>query len=407
MWCSGKQGAWVRAEPGCSPDDLDLRIVLPSQVFGGAERTVLNLLEGMARLPTQPRVTLYGHAGMLRPHLAGREGVAVVDVSDWGLGTALRGLRSTRRDARVLADHVAKHRDRDAKTVVLGFLHYGAAMAVWMRRFLAGQPRLSVIASPRGPSCAGIPMISANRYIRFLLHTHVALAGRWCDAVVVPSQGMREELVARYHAQPKRVMAIANSYPTVADGIWQSQAARMLRGKTAGFRFVMATRLSAEKNILLALDAFARHAPSHPNDSFTIVGDGPARTEVEAKIAAHGLAQRVRLQPFEREPFELIAQHDVYLHTCLIEGFGNSMIEALAVGVPVIATDCDFGPREIVIQGINGLLVPKHDVGAFAQAMADIQKLPPERLRAAARDSAQIYSNFAMAARYVDVFCRA
>ena len=101
-----------------------------------------------------------------------------------------------------------------------------------------------------------------------------------------------------------------------------------------------------------------------------------------------------------------MAQHDVYLHTCLIEGFGNSMIEALAVGVPVIATDCDFGPREIVMQGINGLLVPQHDVAAFARAMADIKTLPTERLRVAARDSAQIYSNFVMAARYVDVFCR-
>ena len=102
-----------------------------------------------------------------------------------------------------------------------------------------------------------------------------------------------------------------------------------------------------------------------------------------------GLAQQVRVQPFQREPFELVAQHDVYLHTCLIEGFGNSMIEALAVGVPVIATDCDFGPREIVMQGINGLLVPQHDVAAFARAMAEIKTLPMERLRMAARDSAQ------------------
>lgn len=397
----------MKAEPRCSPHELDLRIVLPSQVFGGAERTVLNLLEGMARLPTQPRVTLYGHADMLRPHLAGREGVAVVDVSDWGMGTSLRGLRSTRHDARLLANHVAAQRDRTAKTVVLGFLHYGAALAVWMRRFLAAEQRLSVIASPRGPSCAGIPMISSDRYIRFLLHAHMALAGRWCDAVIVPSQGMRQELVTRYHGHPDRVVAIANSYPTVADGIWHAQAARVARPAEAGTRFVMATRLSAEKNILLALEAFARHAPSHPEDTLTIVGDGPARAEIEATIAAHGLARQVQVQPFQREPFELIAQHDVYLHTCLIEGFGNSMIEALAVGVPVIATDCDFGPREIVMQGINGLLVPKHDVAAFARAMADIKTLPTQGLRVAARDSAQIYSNFVMAARYVDVFCRA
>ena len=64
----------MKAEPSCSPHQLDLRIVLPSQVFGGAERTVLNLLEGMARLPTQPRVTLYGHADMLREAVDGRSG---------------------------------------------------------------------------------------------------------------------------------------------------------------------------------------------------------------------------------------------------------------------------------------------------------------------------------------------
>ena len=111
MALSGTAQAMRKRCPQCLAslqDDLGAqamqgtRIVLPSQVFGGAERTVLNLLEGMARLPTQPRVTLYGHADMLRPHLAGREDVAVVDVSDWGMGTSLRGLRSTRHDARLL-----------------------------------------------------------------------------------------------------------------------------------------------------------------------------------------------------------------------------------------------------------------------------------------------------------------
>lgn len=393
------------------PDQIDLHVVLPTRVFGGAERTIANLLEGMALLPSAPSVTIYGDPALLRPHVPQGLAVAWVDITVWPVGTALQTLRGTRADAARLAAHVAAQRRPGRKTVVLCMLHYGVGLAVWMRRALRHQPDTRVLASPRGPSVLGIPMITPHRWQRWLLHGHVAAAGRWCDGVIVPSDGMRRELLRRYRARADRVWAVPNSYPTRLDDAW---AQRQCAGSgaddatplTGGVRFVMASRLSGEKAIGWAIAAFARHAAAHPRDTLTVIGDGPDRPLLQADVAARGLQDRVRLQPFAQDPFGAMAQHDVYVHTCLLEGFGNSMVEALALGLPVIATDCDFGPRHIVWPGINGWLVAPGDEAALADAMAAVHRWPMDRWRRAARASALNYTSFAMAARYVDIFAR-
>lgn len=396
-------GSGGRSNPGA----VDLVVLLPSRVFGGAERTIVNLIEGIARLPASPRVTVCAHADMMAPHLSPFPGVELVDTSTWGLGSTLSGLRSVRRDAAMVAERLLSLRDGQRKTVVLCFLHYGAAMAVWLKRQFRGNDTIKVVASPRGPSVGGIPMITHLPSLRRLWHLHMALAGRWCDAVVVPSEGMKHELEGVYWAPRQRVHAIANSYPSVLDDVWQTRVARGLAcAPGAPTRFVMATRLSSEKNIDLAVRAFAIHHQHHPADSMTIMGEGPAYAEIEALVASQGLTGHVVLEPFHAAPFQRMAEHDVYVHTCLIEGFGNSMLEALALGLPVIATDCDFGPRQLVMPGINGLLTPVCDASALAQAMADIKAMPSEALKNAARESSRAYSNFLMAVRYVDLFCR-
>lgn len=391
----------------CLPDAIDLVIVLPSRVFGGAERTIINLIEGMGQLPASPRVKVCAHADMLKGHLAPYPGVELIDISDWGLGSTLSGLRSVRRDAAILGGQLRKLQDGNRRTVVLCFLHYGAAMAVWLKRQVRGIDNIKIVASPRGPSVGGIPMITHQPALRRLWHAHMALAGRWCDAVVVPSVGMQQELVKVYWAAEQRVHAIANSYPTVLDSVWHAKEASALNPlPDAPVRFVMATRLSSEKNIDLAVRAFAVHHQRHPHDSMTIMGEGPAYAEIDALIRMLGLSDHLLLELFHPQPFLRVAEHDVYVHTCLIEGFGNSMLEALALGLPVVATDCDFGPRQLVMPGINGLLAPVCDPAALAQAMHDIKQMPLGAVKRAARESSRAYSNFLMAVRYVDLFCR-
>lgn len=389
-----------------TPEAVDLIIVLPSRLFGGAERTVTNLIEGMAQLPASPRVTVFAYSDMFAQHVPPDNRVTLVDMAPWGLVGRLQGLGAVRGDAAKVADQVLRHSDPTRRTVVLCFLHYGAAMAVWIKRRLKAQPHLRVVASPRGPSVGGIPMITLDRRERWLWHAHMVMMGRTCDAVVVPSEGMRQELVAHYRAKADRVVAVPNSYPRVLDGVWRNKLPRVKAETGELTRFVMATRLSGEKNIELALQAFALHRVAYPHDTLTIIGEGPSREALQAYIDGQGLAGQVRIEGFDPQPFEAVARHDVYVHTCLIEGFGNSMLEALALGLPVVATDCDFGPRQVVLPGVNGLLVPMCDARALADGMAAIKQLPAVRLKLAARESALAYTNFLMAARYVGLFCR-
>lgn len=389
-----------------SPDAVDLIIVLPSRLFGGAERTVTNLIEGMGHLPCSPQVTVFAYADMLAPYVPAHTNVVLVDMAPWGLVGALKDLRSVRQDAATIATHIAARKAAGRKTVVLCFLHYGAALAVWIKYRFVRDSMVRVVASPRGPSVGGIPMITLNPRERWLWHAHIALIGRCCDGVVVPSDGMRLELIERYRAKPANVAAIPNSYPRALDDIWARKAGSVQADTRPLTRFIMATRLSGEKNIGLALKAFALHLAAHPEDTFTIIGEGPARAELQGFVSARGLAQQITLLAFHPQPFEVMAQHDVYVHTCLIEGFGNSMLEALALGLPVLATDCDFGPRQLVMPGVNGLLVPMCNAHALADGMGAIKGLPAVRVKLAARESAMAYTNFLMAARYVNVFCK-
>jgi glycosyltransferase involved in cell wall biosynthesis len=97
---------------------------------------------------------------------------------------------------------------------------------------------------------------------------------------------------------------------------------------------------------------------------------------------------------------------DFYVHTCLLEGFGNSMVEAMACGLPVIATDCPFGPREIIEDGYNGKLVSMDSVEALRDAIILLVENPAERKRLSANALKSVvrFDVSHMVERYKEIF---
>ena len=131
---------------------------------------------------------------------------------------------------------------------------------------------------------------------------------------------------------------------------------------------VAAGRLSPEKNFTSLLDAYAQ---SQARESFKllILGEGSERATLEQHIKDKGLEQRVILPGFMRNPYPYIHKSRCLVLSSLHEGFPVILIEALGLGRPVISTDCETGPREIIVQGENGLLVPINDVAALSDAL--------------------------------------
>lgn len=145
------------------------------------------------------------------------------------------------------------------------------------------------------------------------------------------------------------------------------------------WRLFQACRLIPKKGLDTALRAFARFAANHPRAAFVIAGEGPLLGELKALAAELGIARRVRFTGFlsHKALQEALAQAHLFLHPSEIgpggnrEGVPNSMLEAMATGLPVAATR-HGGIPEAVEEGVSGFLVAERDEFALAQALEKI-----------------------------------
>lgn len=138
-------------------------------------------------------------------------------------------------------------------------------------------------------------------------------------------------------------------------------------------RVVLAVgRLAEEKGFEQLLTAFGVLAPQYPEWELVILGEGLEREALEQQRERLGLNDRVHLPGRVGNLSDWYARADLYVMSSRFEGFPNTLVEAMAMGCPVIATDCESGPREIIRDGQNGLLVPVEDDNALAQALLNL-----------------------------------
>ena len=146
--------------------------------------------------------------------------------------------------------------------------------------------------------------------------------------------------------------------------------------------------LRPHKGFDVLVSAFARVSAEFPEWGLRIHGGGAERHRIRSVIEEHGLYERVHLMgPTERLPWEL-AKGAVFALPSKREPFGNVLVEAMSLGLPVVSADCDHGPRNIITSGKEGLLVPPGDAGAMADALRTV--LGDPRARRAMGEAARI-----------------
>ncbi|MBL8250537.1 MAG: glycosyltransferase [Candidatus Competibacter sp.] len=167
--------------------------------------------------------------------------------------------------------------------------------------------------------------------------------------------------------------------------------------------FVAAGRLVPLKDfptLLQAFDRVRRRVPAR----LLVIGEGPERDALLALRARLGLDEAVEFPGFFADPLPLFARAAALVVSSQFEGFGLTLVEALACGTPVVSTDCPTGPSEILERGAYGRLVPVGDADALARAMLDTLNESPDRDRL--RQRAQEYTLAAVVARYLALFDR-
>ena len=208
---------------------------------------------------------------------------------------------------------------------------------------------------------------------------------RRASAVVATDPVIAEWLSAR----GAKAISIHNPLLTPAAPISTKQDARR--------RVVTMSRLSSEKRVEWLVRAFASIAGEYPDWDLEIYGTGPQRNFLEHLAEDLAPPGRITVCGFTDDPYGVLAGAEIFVSASWIEGFGNSIWEAMACGVPVIAVDAGPSIGRLVRHGVDGLVVPGDGVPELADALARLMKDDEERKEFAAR-APQIVERFSMQA---------
>jgi glycosyltransferase involved in cell wall biosynthesis len=199
-----------------------------------------------------------------------------------------------------------------------------------------------------------------------------AVLVRLASSVTAPSADMARFLRRTLRAPASRVRHIANGIP-LPQGPVRADELRPVR------HFVTVGSFSPRKAVPLLVQAFAPIAARWPDARLTLVGDGPDRPRAEAVIAALGLQDRVRITGYRTDVGAYLAEADAFVLPSVNENLPLALLEALALGLPSVATAVGGVPE---VTGDDGaLLVPPLDAPALARAMGRLAENP--RLAAA------------------------
>ena len=376
---------------------MRLLILHLAVVFGGAERTTSNLLTHLNRDIVR-HVTLASPEA-LRDLLPARID-AFIDTAPHLRHRWFNSPRDLLSDARVCSELL-----REAKPdIVLGMMHYSAALAVLGTR-LARLP-IKTVGSYRGPAYEHMRRYEHGIRRRIFLHTAIGGTARLADRLIVPSEGTARELRGRFLGSKARTIVIPNGIDNASVSLAATEPAPGLERLPENLPLLcVAARLSIEKDLDLLLEAFRRLQATHPA-TLVVVGDGPDRGALESQVMAWGLRERVAFVGHRENVYPYIHRADLYVHTCQFEGFGYTMLEAMACGTPVIATDCPYGPREVIGDNRFGVLVPGNNADALAAGIANLLDHPGRRLALSELGQARArqLSIARMAAHYEAVF---
>jgi glycosyltransferase involved in cell wall biosynthesis len=204
------------------------------------------------------------------------------------------------------------------------------------------------------------------------------LALAQADRIICQSSDMAQDL---RHLGVKPPITVIGNPVEIAEVARQAVPAASLPGRPA---LLGVGRLTPQKGFDVLLDAMAVVRQEHPEAVLSIAGDGPDRTNLSERARQLGIESAVNFLGFIGNPYPLMAGADLFVLASRYEGFPNVCLEALAVGKPVVATDCPGGTRDVVVPGTTGWLAQPENAADLARVIAQALAESPRRDRARA-----------------------
>ena len=327
-------------------------LFLPSLAGGGAERVLVDLAEGFAKRKQDVDLVLATAEGPYLKSLS--KNVNVVD-----LGTK-RTLTALPRLVRYLR--------RNRPRAMLSTLEHANIIAVFAR-MLARVPTKVVIREAISTSQASIDLSPPAAF------TAVNLMKQFypkANSIVAVSEGVASDMVETLGVKREKIEMILN--PVLTERVftlareplehpWFTEDAK----KDTPVLLTVG-RLTQQKDFPTLLEAFAK-VRQQRHLRLVMLGEGEDRDMLESLASDLGITEDIDMPGFVDNPFQYMANASIYILSSVAEGLPNALIQAMALGRPVVATDCPSGPREILEDGKYGKLIPMQNAGAMAKAI--------------------------------------
>lgn len=357
-----------------------ISILMPHLHGGGAERVAVNLANSFSQRGYVVDMVLLSATGQFLAELLPE--IRVVDLK-------VKRLRET-------LFPLVKYFRQSRPAAALACMWPLTVTALWART-LARMPMRLVVAEHTTWSRSEI---LSRRGVGWQVRTSMHHFFPKADGIVTVSKGAADDLARFANLDRQDITVIYN--PIVGYVKPQASASHVPPEWWTGshLKVLAVGTLKPIKDYALLLDAFAR-LRKQVDARLLILGEGECRAALEAQALQLNIASSVFMPGFINDPSPYFQQADLHVLSSTGEGFGNVIVEALAAGTPVVSTDCQSGPREILCDGQFGRLTPVGDVAALAAAMAE--SLAAQHDHAALKERAQYFSIDKAVDQYLDI----
>ena len=338
---------------------MKLAIFLPGMYEGGAERVMLHLAEGLALKGVEVHLVLARSEGPNLPLVPG--------------SVRLFDLRASSTAASVFP--LVSYLNRERPDALLSGL-FANLIAILAAKFAKKRPRVVICEH----NTLSVQVYNNRQDLRFrILPLLARVLYPKADEVVAVSEGVKTDLAKAIHLPEERIRVIYNPVVTpelLQKGKWHPEHPWFQPGEPPIILSV--GRLVPIKEFDSLIRIFARVREENLC-RLVILGEGPDRQKLQNLISELRLENEVQLPGFNENPYPLIGHASLYVLCSRHEGLPGALIEAMALGVPLVSTDCPSGPREILQDGKYGRLVPCRDWQALEMAIRDglAGKIPP------------------------------
>jgi glycosyltransferase involved in cell wall biosynthesis len=342
--------------------------IITRMVAGGAQKICLDLIDGL------PEEEFEIH--LLAGTQTGREGSFWKDCQARLPVSHLHEIEDLVRQPNPFKDYRAYSQIRKIlKKIQPDIVHTHTSKAGVIGRWAAHSLGVSnIIHSTHGiiynPD-AKIPGVGRGLFLKIFLWVEQRV-GRYTQALITLSEQETGDAIRLKLASPSAIEAISNGIPLQAFSEIERESTNW---KVPHVRLGIAGRLNSEKGHDLLLRSFKRLRHKFPNISLKIAGDGPLREELEQLTQELDLAEHVFFLGYQKDMVEFLRNIDMFVLSSHYEGFGLVLVEAMAAGLPVVATNVG-GVGEVVVDGKTGVVVPSGQEDELVMGMEYILDHP-------------------------------